>query len=105
MSRIAAHELFADGRVVTLPEPCEIGCDLDGALVRGTEMQRQRERTTKDARPVAAAEKVLEAGFDPRGLTELVVHLDAPAAGEAYPFGSFGVEQAAGVAPEAREDE
>jgi hypothetical protein len=59
--RITAHELATERGIVPFPESGEIGGDLNGALIRCAEVQRERERATQDPGAVDAAEEVLEA--------------------------------------------
>src|SRR5690606_12103267 len=63
---VAALELAADARVVTLPKPGEVASHLDRALIGRQEVQRERHPTATDARAVREPEEVLQARLDVR---------------------------------------
>src|SRR5205823_4651204 len=74
---VAPHKLLADRRVVALPEAGEISGDLNGALVRGEQVERDRDGAATDARTVCGAEEVLEPGGERGRLAGHVLEADA----------------------------
>src|SRR4051812_34159652 len=61
VTRVPSHQLVADLRIGALPEPREIGGDLDVASVRREQVQHDRDATVGDPRCVEAPEEILQA--------------------------------------------
>ena len=82
MARVAAAEFPAQLRVEAHPEAAEIRGGLDGPLVRGEQMDHERDGAAGDAGAFLHAEKILQAGGDPRGFPAFIVHFRRAAGGE-----------------------
>lgn len=93
MPRVAASEFAADLRVGTRPEAREIGCDLDGSLVGGEEMEEERDPAVGDSGCLGHAKEVLDAGFDPGSFTRFVIDAHIASAGDGDLFGSGAREE------------
>src|SRR5690606_31987951 len=77
---VSAHQLLADARVMTDEKAGEVGRHLDGAAVRGEEVEHDGDAPRVRAR--LRAEEVLEVGLEPRGLALLVLDARRAAARE-----------------------
>ena len=86
VSRVAAHEFAAYLWVEALPEACEVGSGLHGAMIGREQVYDYRGVGRADARGFFHAEEVLQTGGDPGWLAVVVVNLCYTAALKAQGF-------------------
>jgi hypothetical protein len=86
MLRIAAHQFLPNLGVQALPETGEIAGGLYGPLIGGKQTHHHRDRAARYARRRSHAEKILQAGGDPRGLAGFVMDRNPATARELDPL-------------------
>src|SRR5690242_17937268 len=89
---ISAAELAADLWIESLPESGDVGCRLHRALIGSEQMHHNGDLAVRNARSLAHAEEILEAGGDPGRFALLVMNFRLAAAGQTNAAGRDFIE-------------